>query len=57
MQFEVIATAPSEQVPDEECSGDQETGVLEKCRAADTSADGAKWIIKQTAQTKTYFMW
>lgn len=32
-------------------------GVLEKCCAADTAADGEKWIIKQTAWTKTYFMW
>lgn len=35
----------------------EEMGVLEKCRAADTSADGAQWIIKQTAWTKTYFVW
>lgn len=35
----------------------EEMGVLEKCHAADISADGAQWIIKQTVWTKTYFVW
>lgn len=55
MRFEVIATAPSEQVSDDECWGDGRRGAGEV--AADTSTEGEKWITEQTAWTKTYFMW